>query len=515
MAKRLTRRQFLKHSATAAVTAAVAPQLRLIPGTNVAWASGPGDAIVVIVQLFGGNDGINTVYPLTNVSGSDRQRDKYTEFRPTLALPNTNAGLAPWQNAGFPVSSVLSLGANTNGTQYALNPGMSALHTLYTQGKLAVCNGVHYPYADHSHFRSEEIWYALDPLGTSRLGWMGKYMTYAGFPPTAVPAVVLGDSINPAFTPNTTSIFAFRRLSDLQFPAFGEAALKQAKLRQLYDLADDSNPALFPELVKIGQTGVATSDTMQQYFLPGDGLANAGKVEKLLLDPDGDYSRRNPLVYSSPLNADVNPQIPDSSLVRDMRHVAATIRANVGARFFHVGTGGFDSHSSQDLPENDFYHSRLLQDVSESIAALYNDLAQPSITLPGGYSGYLTGSLASKILIVTVSEFGRTIRQNAYSPGSAGTDHATSAPQFVLGGAVIGGQYGAYPHLDDPGAENEDDLKMSIDIRDLYGTILNRWLNVTVAALGPGPGKILVDTPTPDSDGKVYTTFTPLGFLAP
>jgi len=65
-----------------------------------------------------------------------------------------------------------------------------------------------------------------------------------------------------------------------------------------------------------------------------------------------------------------------------------------------------------------------------------------------------------------------------------------------------------------PGAENDDDLKMSIDIRDLYGTILNRWLNVPVATLGPGPGKILAATPTPDSDGKDYTVFTPLGFLA-
>jgi uncharacterized protein (DUF1501 family) len=85
----------------------------------------------------------------------------------------------------------------------------------------------------------------------------------------------------------------------------------------------------------------------------------------------------------------------------------------------------------------------------------------------------------------------------------------------VIGGTVIGGQYGAYPHLDDPGAENDDDLKMSIDIRDLYGTILNRWLNVPAAALGPGPGKILEATATPDADGKTYTTFTPLGFLAP
>jgi uncharacterized protein (DUF1501 family) len=146
-----------------------------------------------------------------------------------------------------------------------------------------------------------------------------------------------------------------------------------------------------------------------------------------------------------------------------MRHVAATIRANVGARFFHVATGGFDSHSAQ---ENGFYHSYLLHDVSECVAALYNELNQ-SVSLPGGYSGYLTGNLASKVIIVTFSEFGRTIRQNAAAPGTAGTDHAACSPQLVVGGSVIGGQHAPYPLLDDPRPDVEDDLKMSVDVRDL------------------------------------------------
>lgn len=119
------------------------------------------------------------------------------------------------------------------------------------------------------------------------------------------------------------------------------------------------------------------------------------------------------------------------------------------------------------------------------------------------------------MLIVIFSEFGRTIRQNAYSPGEAGTDHGTSAPLFVLGGTVVGGQYGAYPALDDPGSENEDDLRMTTDFRDVFGTILTRWLNVSPAAVGPGPGKILPATPQVDADGKSYTAFTPIGFLAP
>jgi uncharacterized protein (DUF1501 family) len=389
---------------------------------------------------------------------------------------------------------------------------MNALHGIHLAGKLAVIPGVHYPYPNHSHFRSEEIYYSLDPQGAGGIGWFGRYLNHAGFLPTQVPVVNMGDTVNPAFAPTDTSVFAFRRLSDLAFPASNDAELKQEKFRALYDASDDSNPAVYPELVKIAQTGIATIDTMQAYYKPGDGLANAGKVEALLLNGDGDYSRRNDLVYSSPLNAGDNPTLPDSVLSRDMRHVAATIRANVGARFFHVAAGGYDSHSAQ---ENGFYHSYLLNDVSECVAALYNELAQ-TISLPGGYSGYSTGDLSNKVIIVTFSEFGRTIRQNAASAGSAGTDHAACAPQFVVGGTVNGGQWAPYPLLDDPRADLEDDLKMSVDVRDLFGTILTRWLNVPEADIDPpGPGKILPATPDADDDGNDYTQFQALGFLDP
>ena len=152
--------------------------------------------------------------------------------------------------------------------------------------------------------------------------------------------------------------------------------------------------------------------------------------------------------------------------------------------------------------------------MSESIAAFYAEMNQ-SVGLPGGYSGYKTGNLGSNVLIVTFSEFGRTIRQNANGNDSAGTDHATSSVQFVVGGTVNGGQYGAYPLLDDPGADNEDDLKLSLDFRDVFGTVLTRWLNVPAATVGPGPGKIFAANPVPDDDGRTYTSFTPIAFLNP
>ncbi len=502
----ITRRQFLQGGTAAAAGLTIGPYLRWIPGTGVSYAAGPTDAIVVFVQLNGGNDGLNTLYPLDT-----SQRNLYEEYRPTLQLPDTVGGLAPWQSLGLAGSAVLDVGVNTNGTRYALHPAMTGFHDLHLAGNLAICPGVHYPHANHSHFRSEEIYYTLDPLGTAGKGWFGQYMDLAAFAPTDVPGVMIGSQQHPLFTPTIASLFAFRRLSELVFPATDEATLKRDIVLEIYQQAAATNPTLFPERVKIGNTGQATVQKMEEYYVEGSGLASAGKVEALLLDGSGNYSRGNPLVYTSPLNPADNPAVTDLRLARDLRHVAAVIRADVGARFFHVDLGGFDTHSSQ---EKGFFHSYLLYEISTAVAAFFAEISQ-SVSLPGGYSGYRSGNLAPEVLIVTVSEFGRTMRQNAQGANSAGTDHAAAAPQFIIGGAVNGGQYGAYPALDDPATGHDDDLRMTFDFRDVYGTIARRWLNVAATDLGPGPGKLLAATTTPDDDGNTYTAFTPIGFLDP
>src|SRR5262245_48921028 len=113
----ITRRQFLKRSAASAAALSLAPRFRWLPGTSVSYASGPSDAIVVLQRQYGGNDGINTVYPISD-SGGSNQKAKYDEFRPTLGLPSTDAGCAHRVNVdGAPGSTtVLSIGANADGS---------------------------------------------------------------------------------------------------------------------------------------------------------------------------------------------------------------------------------------------------------------------------------------------------------------------------------------------------------------------------------------------------------------
>lgn len=505
MARKITRRQFLKRSAVGAVGAAAAPYMRVLPGTNVSYAAGPSDAIVVVVQLDGGNDGINTVYPVTNNGNS--QRTTYEQYRPTLQLPDTNGGVlaSPYASVYPDVTQVLDLGVpNADGSTYALHPAMTALHDVYQAGKMAVINGVHYPFPDHSHFRSTEIWDTGDPLGTSGLGWFGKYLNYEGFLPTEVPLVNVRGSIRELFTPTQTSIFAFSNLKNLQFPAEGDADFKKEKFLALYEQAAASNPGLFPELKKIGDTGDATVSKMEEYY-KGDGT---GKVEALFDHGEG-YNRNNDLAYDSPLNdAYIGDTVENVSFIEDLRHVAATIRADVGARFFHVRKGGFDSHSNQ---EKGIFHASLLRQISEGVAGLYNDMAS---TVDTGMSGYREGDLSNKIVIVTFSEFGRTMRQNDPGANAAGTDHAASSVQFVVGGTVNGGQFGAHPQFNDPRPDNDDDLRFTHDFRDLYGEILTRWLGVPAIDL-VGPGKIFAETPSADPEEPAYLGYTPIGFLSP
>ncbi len=504
----LTRRQFLKRSATLAAGATLSPAMKWLPGTGVAWASGPSDAIVVFVQLFGGNDGLNMLYPLAGT-----QRTLYEAYRPTMRCPQVGGDVSPWTAAGYDTSGgtggVLEVGNDGNGDAYALNPAMKALWDIYdNDGRLAIVPGVHYPDPSYSHFRSEVIYYTGDSVGTSGFGWMGKYLELpsSGFTATDVPAVMLGDQYNPLFTPTATSLFAFNRLSELRFPARNYRPERAAACSDMHAVSGNweiSDPGLYPELANIGDTGVASISKFEEYYKSG---SETGKVEKLLIDGDGNYASYNSLVYASPLNPE-GGLFDQTYLTDDLRHVAAVIRSDVGARFFHVGIGGFDTHSNQ---EQDLYHSNLLHQVSEAIGAFWAEMKTPA-TLPAGYAGdgYLTGDLSSKVLIVTISEFGRTNRQNSNSASAAGTDHGRSSVQFVVGPTVVNGIHGDHPVLD----ELADDLRLSHDFRDFYGTICDKWLNVSLTDIGPNPGKLFEKTTATDGAGDNYTVYAPIGFL--
>ncbi len=154
-----------------------------------------------------------------------------------------------------------------------------------------------------------------------------------------------------------------------------------------------------------------------------------------------------------------------SPIAASLKLVAETIVSGLGVRVAHVTLGGFDNHA-REKP----VHDKLLLDLDQALAAFMQDLA--------GH-GY-----GDKVLVMTWSEFGRRVKEN----GSAGTDHGTAAPMFLLGAPVKGGLYGQQPSLS---ALDNGNLKFTTDFRSVYASVLQGYLKAPATDLLGGSYEIL------------------------
>ena len=146
----------------------------------------------------------------------------------------------------------------------------------------------------------------------------------------------------------------------------------------------------------------------------------------------------------------------------------------LGARFFHVRQGGYDTHSNQGALAG--RQADLFTELSTDLKAFYDDTVDLGI--------------ANKVLVLTFSEFGRRVAQN----GGNGTDHGEASVLFAMGDAVVGGVYGTVPALNDL---NKGNLKVQVDFRQVYATVIDKWLATPGAHVPLLPG----------------APFTTLGFL--
>jgi uncharacterized protein (DUF1501 family) len=428
----ITRREFLRRSALvgAAVTAPH-PLLRGMLGAGTPWAA-PSDAILVLVQLEGGNDGLNTVIP----SAAGAQRTTYDTKRPNLGVP-----LADLAATGI---------GSSGGTALALHPTMTALKTLFDAGKVAVVNGVGYPNQNLSHFRSEDIWFgALDPTEVPAepfaTGWFGRYLDAAGFGPSNIVAVDVNETMNPIFVSTDSNVLAVRRIADFVIPddpLYPDLAAKKAALQAAYAVEAD------PLQTSGVQLSIGTS-----------GDAMLGKI---------DVYANVSTTWSSNLNG------IGGSLGTSLKQVASILRYDAlglgpatGARFFHVRLGGFDTHTQQQANLTTGTQPIRLQRVSDSLKAFYDDMVALGI--------------GSKVVLMTFSEFGRRVAENG-SGSTAGTDHGAASPLFVVGAPVNGGLYGTFPNLNDLDGGN---TKWNVDFRQVYATFIDKWLIGTPGAHAP------------------------------
>jgi len=413
----ISRRQLLTRGALAAAALGVPhPFQRALLGASTAHAA-PPDGVLVLVQLEGGNDGLNTLIPIDDAP-SVAQRSLYAAARPTIGV--TVADLLDTEVDADPVK----------GNRLALHPALAPLHDVYASGRLAVVAGVAYPNQSLSHFRSEDIWYGANPSGPFADGWLGRYLDSA-FSSSDLVAVDLDKTLNPSFFCDGCNVLAVSALSEFGLPddpEYPDLAAKKAALQAAY--AVESDP---------GAT---------------DGLQNAVGVSGDVLLGAIDAYDAIPTTWPSNLNG------KPGRLARRLKDISSILRHDaqsgspVGARFFHVRLGGFDTHSNQGALAG--RQPELFSELATDLKAFYDDTVALGI--------------ADKVLVVTFSEFGRRVAEN----GGNGTDHGEASVLFAMGDAVAGGVYGTVPALDD--LTGNGNLKWQVDFRQVYATVIDRWL---------------------------------------
>lgn len=419
----VTRRQFIKRGAGMVTVGLILPKLWLGEARGQQHSFNPNRKFVVI-QLAGGNDGFNTLVPYTDA--------RYYSLRPTLAFKEDEL------KDGNGRSTILSDGP------FGLHPAMTAIKDLYDQRKVAIVLGAGYPNPTLSHFLSMDIWHTADTSGLASHGWLGNYADIAlvgspGLTAASIGSLDLPKSLN-AGQVVVPSIVDFSFYNFLADPSYSEDYANQ--LNAFNESASRTfSPGTF--LGAINNTAFASVQGAQQVQTSVSGYRSSVV-----------YPSNNPLAVGLRMAAQLITTIPEASLL-------------------YVSMSGFDNHSDQiGDRRNDRTnkligdHALLLQWFSQAVKLFYEDLEEHN--------------LADEVVMMQWSEFGRRPGENA----SFGTDHGTAAPVFVIGNPVRGGLYGAQPSLSTSVLDrNGGNTEFTTDFREVYATILDKWLNVDSKAV--------------------------------
>jgi uncharacterized protein (DUF1501 family) len=383
----LKRRAFIKNSAFASGALLIPTFLK--PLEAMGAGEMPGHKNLVIIQLSGGNDGLNTIIPYGN--------DIYYQKRKTIAINQTN---------------IIKL----NDMQ-GLNPNLSALKEIYDQGLMSIINSVGYPNPDRSHFRSMDIWQtASESNQFLTTGWIGRYL----------------DSNCQSCNHPYTAI----EVDDTLSLAMKGAKMKGIAVQDPNKLYQTTREPFFKDLIHDHAEANLNED-------------NLGYRYKTMIETysSADYIQNTSNTYT------VKAEYPASPLGKQLKTVSKFINSGMQTRVYYVSLSGFDTHIGQQNQQG-----RQLKIYGDAVAAFVKDLKQ-------------TGKL-DDTLVMTFSEFGRRVEQNA----SNGTDHGTANNILVFGGKLKkAGIFNEAPNLSQL---DNGDLKYQIDFRDVYATLLDKWLNV-------------------------------------
>lgn len=348
---------------------------------------------VVVLQLSGGNDGLNTVIPFRN--------DIYHKSRPVIGIK---------QN-----------GINVLTDEVALHPALKDFKAIFDDGSLAILNNVGYPEPDRSHFRSMDIWQSASASNEIwQTGWLGRYLDEVCEDcKMPVQAVEVDDVLSLALKGNKYKGLAVKN------PA------------QLYN---NSHEKYYSTLLNAHESEHAHSTADYLYKTMAETLSSADYLFK------ESKAGRSTGAY------------PKTQLGNNLKTIASLILSDSSTKVYYVSLGSFDTHVNQQERQN-----ALFKQMNDAVNAFVKDLK--------------TNNKFGDVLLFTFSEFGRRVAQNA----SNGTDHGTANNMFLISGALK--QKGLINAMPDLTKLDNGDLIYQVDFKQVYATVLQKWLAADDASI--------------------------------
>jgi len=386
--------------------------------------TGKDATILVVLQMAGGNDGINTVIPYAN--------DFYHKARPKI---------------GLKADDVLKLN-----DKVGLHGALKGFKELYDAGELSVIQGVGYPNPNRSHFRSTEIWQtASDSNRVEKNGWIGRYFDNAC--PGADPAVgvTIGSQLPQAFFAAKPKGICFNNPQNYRFMANGGATEESYKKLNDVEMAGTMADG-GTNLVSEDHSGDMLNSGGSIGSLPAGMPMTGGKAVDFISRTALDAQHSSDEIRGIAARVQNQAVYPNSGLANSLKLVAKLIGGGLPTRIYYVSQGGYDTHTNQ-IPTQ----QRLLTDLGDSMKSFVEDMkAQGNM---------------GRVVVMTFSEFGRRVSENA----NGGTDHGAAAPMFIVGNRVKAGLLGQYPSLA-PQDLYQGDVKYNVDFRSVYAGVLESWL---------------------------------------
>ena len=408
----MNRRNFIKLGTTVGVSTLIPSEIHSLCKQLTLFCPDFSQRKIVLIQLAGGNDGLNTVIPIF-------QYDNYANLRPNLKISDSGT------NKFISLDSSLS-----NEDQVGLHPVLTPFKRLYDKGYLKIIQGVGYPDTNKSHFKSTDLWLSGGDGMIENFffesGWMGRFIeSYYGQKSDVPDALQIGSS---------------------------------------------SDSLLFHDSNKHNKGMSMGLKDVNNYYSVVNGYAGIGPV----VVPSNEFGDKLNYVMSvdNITNTFKNPinnafqkgtnqvTYPDTDLGNQLKTVAKLISGDLQTGIYLVKLAQFDNHVGQVEPgaSHTGFHSYLLKTLSEAVEAFVLDLEKQS--------------LLEQTLALTFSEFGRKVKENA----DYGTDHGQVAPMFVFGKSISSGVLGTNIDLSEANEANNYQINtIQYDYRSVFSSVLQDW----------------------------------------